>query len=693
MTRPSAARHFTTLLAVALAIAGCSTRDVYLARDFAPDEKPENGSGEPIEGLTALKITPSSDETTFDGDSLDPIPKFHAIGTIRGVDGDVTRKVEWTLSSPEFGSIAGGQFRSAALGGRVQVRARAGDVSQTAELLVRLDIALPTDADRGVVRAFERATDLQTSSALEVVYPPADAIVPANFENLRLQWHAPAELDWFEVRIDSEHARLRYYTSAHDWLDEAQTSRYLAPSHPGDSVTIQVRALSSKVADRLVQSAPIALHVAENSLLGPVYYASTTARGLKRSELSAASAFRVLPAPSEQDPMACASCHAISRTGDRVAVSTKEQKLAVYTLPDLTPLAWVPPPLAMPAPPAMMPGMPAPGMPAADKGMMMPAAMPPMAAMPPKPPPQDYGWGTFNPDGTRLAYAAKGKLHVIDTQTGAEAKKVMLPKDVSVTHPDWSPDGRWIAVTYTATKPPKGDKLVRGSDIALMRVLEDGSLEEPRVRVQSVGVDDTLVYPAFSPDSRFIAFARATGSSKDSSSVQLYVVPADGSAKEVALERAGGNSASTMPTWAPASESGPAFLAFSSTRDYGDVLAGARRDQLWLTAIDRAALERGEDPSSPAVWLPFQDASESNHRAIWSSAACAPRREVCDGRDDNCDGTIDESCCTPQPESCDDEDDNDCDGVVNEGCDCSETEVADDGIDNDCDTNVDEDKE
>lgn len=680
---------------LALVIAGCGVRTIDLDKDLA-DKDGENGSGDPIPGLTALRITPTSDEATFDGKALDGAPKFRAWGTIRSVESDVTKDVEWTLSRPELGSIAGGRFKSAGVGGRVEVRARAGEVSTTAKLLVRLDVSIPNDIESSVLRAFEQAADSSDSSTLEVVYPPAGAVIPANFANLRTQWHAPAELDRFELRITSEYANLRYYTkSRHDWLDDAATSRYLAPSHPGGAVQIRVSALASRDTKRAVRSSPIALQVAQNALPGAVYYASTTARGLKRSELSATNAFRVVPSGSEPEgATACVSCHAISRAGDRIAASTKDSKLAVYALSDqseFVPVSWAPPEPMMPPPPAMMPAMP--GKPD-DKGMMMmPAAMPPMAAMPPKPPPPEYGWGTFNPDGTRLAYAAKGKLHVIDTQTGAETKKVMLPKDVSVTHPDWSPDGRAIAVTYTEMKPAKSEKLVRGSDIALMRVLEDGSLEAPQVVVKSTGPEDTLVYPSFSPDSRYIAFARATGSSKDSAAVQLYIVPADGSATAtaIALSRAQAGSPSTMPTWAGASESGPAFLAFSSTRDYGDVLAGTRRDQLWLTAVDLAALERGEDPSAPAVWLPFQDATESNHRALWSTAACAPRPEVCDDRDDDCDGHIDEDCSEVKPEVCGDGEDNDLDGAKDEGCGCSDVDDCNDGIDNDCDMSVDED--
>ena len=42
----------------------------------------------------------------------------------------------------------------------------------------------------------------------------------------------------------------------------------------------------------------------------------------------------------------------------------------------------------------------------------------------------------------------------------------------------------------------------------------------------------------------------------------------------------------------------------------------------------------------------------------------------CDGRDEDCDGEVDEGCpsCEPSPEVCDGVD-NDCDFVIDEGCD------------------------
>ena len=524
--------------------------------------------------------------------------------------------------------------------------------------------------DKELMAAFEDAPEGSISSELTLVYPSKGTVVPSDLTRMRYQWTAPADVDAFELSIATGSTPVRYYTRERDWLDDEELLRFFAPSSAGGSLRLRVRALSLAAPQTVYRSEVVEIRVAATSFPGDVLYWSSTAGGIKRGSFAVDRA-RLEPGLSGAD--GCVGCHALSRDGTRLAVASEDDRLELFEGPDWKAKTW---------PEPMMPA--APMMPGTQKGPMAMAPMMPMMAMNPMPKrgPADYGWGSFSPDGSQLVFAAKGKLRVIGSETGLDVPKFRLPPETSVSHPDWSPDGLAIAVSYAMGKAAKSNKLVRGSAIARLRIQPDGMFGEPETVVPSNSPDDTLTFPAYSPDGRWLAFSHANGGSKDNPRAQIWIVAADGSSLPVLLEAANRPAdadatpdvANNMPTWAPISN-GVGFLAFSSTRDYGNVLVGAQRDQLWVTAIDFAALEMGRDPSFPAFWLPFQDPAESNHRALWTPMSSAAEQE--------CESTL---------EICDDNNiDDDCDGAINEGCNCDTVDICNNGKDDDCDKNIDED--
>lgn len=703
-TRPSLA-----WLLACWGLLACSAREVELAPQLSAAH---DGAGDvladgalAIPGLRALRITPGEITVTYDGTALSESPVFSAIGSFDDGERDVTARVGWSLSRPALGQISGGRFQTAAIGGTADVMVRAGDVSANAALRVDLQIAIQRGSvDDDDVARFASAGSLdQVFSAegqqlpLQIVYPADGTVLPSNLAYVRTQWHAPAGFDRFELTITGPHSQLRYYTDQLSWLDDVVSSRYFAPSHVGGSLTMTLRTFASSEPETVYRAPLLQLAVADVAADGGVYYWSSTARGIKRGHLAADIASRVTSEAADAGPAGCAGCHALSRDGTRLAVSNQMQKLGMLALPEQTELTFsaVPPSAAEPASPEMPATPMMPGMPGKAE---MPVPTPPKKAVKPRDAP-DYGWGTFNPAGTRLLYADKGKLRLIDVVTGEAVGNVELPPGAAAVHPDWAPDGRAVAVTYwTAEKKQTGNKQVQGSSIARLAVRDDGTLAAPEVLVASAGPDDTLLYPSYAPDGRWLAFVRAQGPAKDSSDAQVYLVAADGTGEPLALAQLnGGVLTNTMPTWLPTIRDGIGFITFSSQRDYGDILVGAQRDQLWAAAIDFDQLSQNAgalDASSPAFWLPFQDVLENNHRALWSASTsdvCPAWVELCNGRDDDCDGVSDEMCCTPTAEVCGDGVDNDCDGVADEGCNCADVDVCDNQLDDDCDQQVDED--
>lgn len=692
-------------------LASCDPRDVELAPQLdamaGRGESSVDAAPPEIPGLLALRVSPARIEVTYDGAALAEPVRYSATGSFADGDRDVTDQVAWSLTRAELGAIDRGRFETAGIGGETRIVARASAGDATAELRVRLDILLnPRELAPEVLARFEQADDGDGSSqpgelaSPQIVYPASGSVVPSNLAHLHTQWQAPSELDAFELSVDGPFTRLRYYTDQRSWFDEAISSRYLAPSHPGSSVSLTVRGLTSRDAAVVYRSPPVTVKVAQLAVSSAAYYWSTTARGIKRGHLAAATNSRIATEPTPEGH-SCGGCHALSRDGSRLAYGNASERLALVALPEQTPLAFQP---------EMRPGMGMPGKPKAMMAMEPPIAPPMMPGMPPPEPKRlDYGWGSWKPDGTHFVYADKGKLRLINAVTGQEVGKVDLPPGAFATQPDWAPDGRAVAVTYLPSgKKLPGNKQLRGTSIARLPVRDDGTFAPPELIVVSEGPEDTLHHPSYSPDSRWLAFVRSTGTAKDNPTSQVQLVPADGSTPPLPLEnlnRMAGleqpSAANSLPTWMSIkpedlayNHEGIGFLVFSSERDYGQVLIGTGRDQLWASAIDFRALADGADPSAPPFWLPFQDPLEDNHRALWSTSerdVCPALTERCDGRDEDCDGAVDEGCCNASEESCGDGIDNDCDGVPDEGCGCATVETCGDKLDDDCDLKVDED--
>jgi len=243
--------------------------------------------------------------------------------------------------------------------------------------------------------------------------------------------------------------------------------------------------------------------------------------------------------------------------------------------------------------------------------------------------------------------------------------------------PDWSALGDKVAF---ALGTRAGTKDIEKASIAVIPY-RDGQWGEVEILVPSAGENDNNFFPAWSPDSRFIAYVNASQKSKDATSASLRLISADGG-DPILLTRLNervnnedgvvgiGNS---MPRWAPSTEPGTFWVAFSSLRAYSTLRPqDDKEDQIWIAAIDP---EQSGDPSYAGFWAPFQNIEDGNHRAFWTVS----------------EEDVDTLCkCV---DICGDEIDNDCDGSADEDtCSvCQATEVCDDGIDNDGDGNVDED--
>jgi hypothetical protein len=272
---------------------------------------------------------------------------------------------------------------------------------------------------------------------------------------------------------------------------------------------------------------------------------------------------------------------------------------------------------------------------------------------------------TFSPDETKIITAAEGLLTLRDISTAHRAPSIMpvaLPMTAGKnpyfgSMPDWAPDGRRIVMTATAGDLPTAKKArhIRGSSIAWMSsqgsvfsgfelaaesrgiVTNDcqSGLNSPdNVAIHGPG-RESYANPMWSPDSAWLAFSRGDCESEGDPSAEIIVMRAEKGATMDHVARlnsdvsgvALSNLTNGMPTWGPRFMSNIGWIAFTSTRNYGLVIApgtgvlhrvGWPVRQLWVAAVDLSKLGTGQEASFPAFRMPSQDFDENNHRPFWT---------------------------------------------------------------------------
>jgi len=467
--------------------------------------------------------------------------------------------------------------------------------------------------------------------APRIAYPLDGAMHPLNIGAISFQWTRGDDAnDVFRIRLDDGRTQYDFYVpcTLATCLYQLPPRGWLAIAYAHPDATLQATITGTNgTGGAVFQSPAIDVRFSPKAVNGGLYYWTATSTGGTTYRLpfgaSQASPFIVPSSPT--NPLVCGGCHSVSRDGRMISfTSTADLGSQVAFLAAA--------PTTAPAAPSIVPSTPA--------GAGMPTGT-------------ASRFTALNTDGSRVLVTTFGHIQVFDTATGAAIDigdtDALLPPGKLVTHPEWSPSGKRVALTLYSSEVGSGSGMRSITDsrpedgeiVTLELDAATGRATALRHIVVPSGGDGLFhFYPSWSPDEHWLVMAAAPigTSAYTATTARLRLASADvdnqtcpgATCYELARASQGTAASSTWPKLSPFSQANDQllFVTFSSKIDYGFALvntgpSGVHRAQLWMAAIDLRSVAPGGDPSLPPFWLPFQDITETNHLPFWTAqVAC-----------------------------------------------------------------------
>jgi hypothetical protein len=558
--------------------------------DAAPDAAADAGASDaaPPDGRGTLQIQPEEAELVMAAGQppslqLQAVRLYQGGRTIAVAPADV----EWIVDPPDIGAVAPatGVFTPAGPLGTARVFAQHdGDTAAAVVRILGNEVLLepgtPEDAPERFATAGERE-----SCGPRLEYPEAFTAFPRNIRGVTWQWAASGHT-LFEAEFRVGEQVTRWYTARNELTPGGGAWTRLLDTAAGGQLRFRLRGLGGAGADAC--AAPEQIYLVDTSkLLGAIYYWSTADSGIMRLSAEDTEPEPFLT-PVVAPEIACPACHALSRDGARIAFTRT-------TFPPFGDLA------------------------VSDIDAPRQLAYDPTGVT-------GY-FPSFAPDSEHVVAGSGGNLLIRHAGTGRQVGALPLPQGMVGGSPDWSWDGgRIVAALGRRNVNPLPDVGISLGAIAEWVAGADGQWGEARILVEQSG-DQSNDRPAYSPDGRYIAFNRQGTPAEGqmgNPSARLWLLEVGSDAAPIDMARANGQGdlGNSWPKWSPASGRGRLWLAFSSLRDYGHLLrnsgAGDPRPQIWVTGIDPTQAGEGQDPSSPAFWLPFQGIGSGNHIPYWA---------------------------------------------------------------------------
>jgi hypothetical protein len=545
------------------------------------------------DGATLQIDPPASEHLLLDGAGAKQAFTATLVGR-NGAKRDVTAETVFSID-PGIGTFIGSELNLGAAGKTLAFGVWQ-DKMGSAQVIARVRTTrVEPPLDPGVVDLFNRPEEAARAPA--IAYPPEGAVVPRNLGDFETHWTDPHGNDIFEVSLKTEFADVRVYVPGNNgvaaagprpsWQSFAAREWISAVGLEG-AVQYQVRGVASTNPTYVGATAPRLVKLSNEPLDGGMYYWAATssgggAYGIFRHDMAKPGQPAEEFMTTNQTGGRCVACHALSRDGTKMAI-TYDGGNNNGTLIDVA------------------------------SGVRQPDFT-------------QWNFATFTPDGSRLLTVHNGTI-VVRSSVDQSVLGTM-PAAGYATHPDISRDG--TRLVYIRSASAGADWSFTAGQVYTRAYDPVTNVFGPEMPLVLDGPNN--FYPSWSPDGQWVLFNRSDTNAYNSLNASLWVVKADGSMPPIqlaAFNQAAGGLTNSWGRWAPFAQTVGAnrepifWVTVSSKRDFGvrrvnsvDAEA-AKTPQIWMAPFFTDRAGAGQDPTTPAFRLPFQNLTSNNHIAQWT---------------------------------------------------------------------------
>ncbi len=507
---------------------------------------------------------------------------------------DVTSETVFTID-PAIGSFTGNELALGAAG-KTLAYGVWEDKMGTAQVIARVKTTrVEPPLDPSVPDLFSRPEE--AARAPTIAYPPDGAVVPRNLGDFETHWTDPHGNDVFEVSLRTEFADVRVYVAGGNGVPAAgprpswqsfAAAEWISAVGLEGTVQYQVRAVNTANPTYVGATAPRLVKLSNEALNGGMYYWAATsagggAYGIFRHDMAKPGQPAEEFMTTNQTSGRCVACHALSRDGTKMAI-TYDGGNNNGTMIDVA------------------------------SGVRQPDFT-------------KWNFASFTPDGSRLLTVYDGTIVV--RSSADQSVVATMPAGGYATHPDVSADG--TRLVYVRAPAGVSDWSFTSGQIYTRPYDAVTNTFGPETPLVTDGPNN--FYPSWSPDGQWVLFNRSNTNAYNSLNASLWVVKADGSAPPIqlsAFNQAAGGLTNSWGRWAPFAQTVGAnkepifWITVSSKRDFGVRRVNSvdaenvKTPQIWMAPFYTGRASAGQDPTTPAFRLPFQNLTSNNHIAQWT---------------------------------------------------------------------------